>query len=270
MRFALVNNARVPAEPKLHGLCAGCSQPVVAKCGKQRIWHWAHRGKRTCDGWWESETEWHRAWKNNFRPEWQEYIHHDQSGEKHIADVRTEHGLVIEFQHSHLDPQERAARERFYGKMIWVVDGMRLKGDYPRFLKRKIHFEPTINKRFFLAADPAEIFPAAWLESPVPIVFDFQGAAPSEPSDVILEPLWCLLPDRREGKAVLVAMSRSDFVVAASSQSDLITAGEWISTFAPEIRQQLAKLAAIETGRAYAHQVRMTQRANARRWRGRL
>ena len=70
--------------------------------------------------------KWHRAWKNHFRPEWQEYIHHDQSGEKHIADVRTEHGQIIEFQHSHIDPQERAARERFYGNMIWVVDGMRL------------------------------------------------------------------------------------------------------------------------------------------------
>ena len=69
---------------------------------------------------------------------------------------------------------------------------------------------------------------------------------------------------------MLVAMSRSDFVAAASSQSDLITADEWFSTFGLEIRQQFAKLTAIETGRAYAHQVRMTQRANARRWRGRL
>ena len=41
-----------------------------------------------------------------------------QSGEKHVADVNTQSGMVIEFQHSHLDPLERAARERFYGNMV--------------------------------------------------------------------------------------------------------------------------------------------------------
>src|SRR4030095_12105852 len=108
---------------------------MIANCGEVRVWHWAHRGKRTCDRWWEPETEWHRAWKDNFPRDWQEHIHHDPSGEKHIAAVRTGPGLIIEFQHSHLDPQERAARERFYGNMAWVVDGTRLKKDYPRFLK---------------------------------------------------------------------------------------------------------------------------------------
>jgi hypothetical protein len=83
---------------------------------------------RDCDTWAEKETDWHRAWKNNFPPECQEFVQHDeQSGEKHIADVRTPHGLVIEFQHSPLDPLERAARERFYGNMVWVVDGTRLQ-----------------------------------------------------------------------------------------------------------------------------------------------
>ena len=92
-----------------------------------------HRGDRDCDSWAE-ETPWHRAWKNKFPAECQEFIQHDgQSGERHIADVRTNHGLVIEFQRSHLDPQERATRERFYGNMIWVVDGTRLQRDCPAF-----------------------------------------------------------------------------------------------------------------------------------------
>ena len=221
MRFALVNNERVLAEPKLQGLCPSCSQPVAAKCGKQRIWHWSHAGKRTCDAWWEPETEWHRAWKNNFPRDWQEFIQHDQSGEKHIADVRTEHDLVIEFQHSHLDPEERTAREQFYGNMIWVVDGTRLKKEYPRFREGTKHLRPTFKKGYFLNANPAKCFPAAWIGSPSPVVFDFQGAAPNEPSDVARELLWCLLPDRVEGNAVVIAMSRRDFVTVSSSRPNL-------------------------------------------------
>ena len=119
-------------------MCRRCNGEVIARCGTRRVAHWAHRGMRDCDTWAEKETDWHRAWKNNFPAECQEFIQHDgQSGEKHIADVRTPHGLVIEFQHSHLDPLERAARERFYGNVVWVVDGTRLQRDYPRFARGK-------------------------------------------------------------------------------------------------------------------------------------
>ena len=100
-------------------MCPFCNGAVIAKCGTHRVAHWAHRGMRDCDTWAEKETDWHLAWKSNFPAECQEFIQHDgQSGEKHIADVRTLYGLVIEFQHSPLDPLERAARERFYGNML--------------------------------------------------------------------------------------------------------------------------------------------------------
>jgi Competence protein CoiA-like family len=71
-------------------MCRRCNGEVIAKCGTHRVAHWAHRGMRDCDTWAEKETDWHRAWKNNFPAECQEFIQHDeQSGEKHIADVRT-------------------------------------------------------------------------------------------------------------------------------------------------------------------------------------
>ena len=60
-----------------------------------------------------------------------------ETGEKHIADVRMVHNLTIEFQHSHIGSLERTSREKFYENMVWVVDGTRLKKDYPRFLKGK-------------------------------------------------------------------------------------------------------------------------------------
>lgn len=94
---------------------------MIAKCGGHRVWHWAHRGVRVCDPWWEPETEWHRAWKNEFPVDWQEVVHLAQSGEKYVADVRTQGGMVIEFQHSFLKVEERTARESFYRPMIWVV-----------------------------------------------------------------------------------------------------------------------------------------------------
>lgn len=222
MKYALVNGEPQEAFPTGKGLCRGCGGDVIAKCGTQRLHHWAHRGERDCDSWWEPETEWHRAWKNNFPAEYQESIRYDeQSGEKHIADVRTNQGLVIEFQHSHLKPEERAARERFYGNMLWVVDGTRLKNDYPRFLKSKdslrwMNFVGDIG--FFRLIFPEECFPSMWVESSVPVVFDFKGLEGDESSD----DLWCLLPGRAEGSAVGVVMPRSTFIKTVLSNPQLL------------------------------------------------
>lgn len=217
-------------------MCCRCNGEVIAKCGAHRVPHWAHRGMRDCDTWAERETEWHRAWKNNFPAECQEYIQHDgKSGEKHIADVRTAHGLVIEFQHSHLDPLERAARERFYGNMVWVVDGTRLQRDYPRFYKGKDSLRHTNNQGFFLLTFPEECFPAMWLDSSVPVIFDFRGVNDSQPLDVFRDGLWCLLPGRAAGSAVVVGLSRDEFVKVAPSRPQLLPVQQILTAFAQRI-----------------------------------
>lgn len=126
MRYALVDGQRAEAAPKLRGTCQNCRSEMIAKCGRVKVWHWAHKGRPPCDPWWESETEWHRAWKDKFPAEWQEVGHTDPAtGEKHIADIKNPFGLVIELQHSPIDPAEMRAREAFYGEMIWIVDGTR-------------------------------------------------------------------------------------------------------------------------------------------------
>src|SRR5262249_46405857 len=127
MKFALVEGERREAKPGLSGKCPIHGHAMIAKCGEYRVNHWAHRANCTCDHWWEPETEWHRAWKNQFPEGWQEIIHQSQSeaGERHIADVKTESGAVIEFQHSFLRRDERESREKFYRKLVWVVDGLR-------------------------------------------------------------------------------------------------------------------------------------------------
>lgn len=228
MRFAFINNNRVEAQPKLKGLCSCCSKSVIAKCGTQKIWHWSHKSKTACDNWWEPETEWHRTWKSNYPTEWQEISLVDRcTGEKHIADVRTSHNLVLEFQYSHIDSQERTSREKFYKNMVWVVDGTRLKRDYPRFLKgRKNSFENQI----FYNTDKPNIFrvdlidwclPSAWLESSVPVIFDFLVDDLLENDDGLRTPLYCLFP--QVGQFARIAeLSRNAFIKTTTN-------GEWTS-----------------------------------------
>ncbi|MGH0281365.1 competence protein CoiA, partial [Sinorhizobium meliloti] len=133
MKFALVEGRRREAQPKRRGECPGCGAQVIAKCGPKRLWHWAHMSVSTCDHWWEPETEWHRAWKNEFPEERQEFRQLAPDGELHIADVKTESGDILEFQYSNISYNERASRENFYERMEWVVSGLRLKRDLPTF-----------------------------------------------------------------------------------------------------------------------------------------
>lgn len=96
---------------------------MVAKCGPRVMHHWAHRGHRNCDPWWENETEWHREWKNRFPESCREISHIAADGEIHRADIRTPTGVYIEVQHSAITDAERVSRESFYGNLVWVIDG---------------------------------------------------------------------------------------------------------------------------------------------------
>lgn len=217
MRYALVNNERVEASHGLSALCPGCGQPMVAKCGDRRVHHWAHRGRRTCDHWWEPETRWHRQWKSRFPAGWREFVHVAADGERHIADVRTGHGLVLEFQHSHLRPDERAAREAFYPNLIWVVDGTRLKRDAPRFAAGGQMLRPTPWRGIYTVAFPEECFPPNWLDCRAPAFFDFAGAGPVAPGAMPVERyLWGPLPGRaaRERPQILDAVGIVGFLQA--------------------------------------------------------
>ncbi|MGE3778503.1 MAG: competence protein CoiA, partial [Pirellulaceae bacterium] len=129
MKYANVNELRQLPEPLLRGNCPSCGAVMIAKCGESRIWHWAHKGNRHCDDWWENETAWHRAWKDCFPAHWQEVVETAPSGERHIADVKTDRGWVLEIQHSYLRPEERRSRDAFYQKLIWIVDARRRKRD---------------------------------------------------------------------------------------------------------------------------------------------
>lgn len=234
MQFALVDNKKAKARPGLDGICPGCSRAVIAKCGEQRVHHWAHSRNKMCDTWWEPETEWHRNWKNCFPEEWQEtFLPDEQTGEKHMADLRTADGSVIEFQHSHINPVERRSRERFYRDLTWVIDGSRLKRDYPRFLKGRNTFK-LVKKGIFRVDHPEEYFPAAWLESSALVVFDFRGTDALPEHEKTPDYLYCLFPKRIGGSAIVTEIPRKAFI-------DAVVNGEWLirtTRFLNEIVQE--------------------------------
>lgn len=133
MRFAFVDGVKTEAKPKLTGVCPCCGGETVAKCGRFKIHHWAHKDKTTCDPWWENESEWHRGWKSYFPAECQEIVFKSATGEKHIADVYTPNRWVIEVQSYSIDDLEARSREAFYGQMVWIVNGSKNEFDKINF-----------------------------------------------------------------------------------------------------------------------------------------
>ena len=213
-RFAVVEGQRREAEPGLKGDCLLCDQKMIAKCGKHVVWHWAHKSAHSCDAWWESETEWHRNWKYNFPKDWQEIIHRSDEGEKHIADVRTDREVVVEFQHSHLSPTERQSRESFYGKMVWVVDGLRRLQDRSQFFKALGNAE-VVRARpltFKLTSVRGALF-RDWFPNCKPVFFDFgEELEPSCAPGFDVPFLWLLHPKGPSGHAYLTPVPKLNFV----------------------------------------------------------
>ena len=209
MKYALVNDEKVEATKGAKGYCPSCGSELIARCGEVKVKHWAHKGNRDCDPWWEYETDWHRSWKGKFPIEWQEAVHFDESGEKHIADVKTNIGWFIEFQHSYLKPEERRARNAFYRKLVWVVHGTRRKTDKKQFQKilnessRLPTKVPIIQAHF---PDECRLL-KEWHDGNVLVFFDFQEVEDAEQSM-----LWFLFPKTPTGGTYISPFSRVNFI----------------------------------------------------------
>lgn len=106
-------------------VCPTCEGEVIAKRGRIKVWHWAHVAIDECDAWSESESEWHRSWKELLPDHQVEVtIEKDWWGkrQKHRADIEATDGTVIELQHSSISTDEIEERESFYGRMAWIFD----------------------------------------------------------------------------------------------------------------------------------------------------
>ncbi|HEC32902.1 MAG TPA: hypothetical protein ENI63_01420 [Candidatus Kaiserbacteria bacterium] len=209
MKFALIDGEKEEATKGATALCQFCGLELIAKCGEIKIHHWAHKSKRNCDPWWENEGEWHRAWKNEFPTEWQEIIHHDENGQKHIADVKTQSGWTLEFQHSFLKHEERQSRNYFYKKLVWVIDGTRRKTDIKQF-KRMLEESTQLrtNIPIIRASFPDECrLLNEWHNNDSLVFFDFNESEVTE--DTML---WFLFPKTLTSSAYLSPFSRANFI----------------------------------------------------------
>lgn len=213
MKYAIVHGEKIEAYKGAKGVCQICGSELIAKCGEIKVNHWAHKGNRNCDPWWENETEWHRAWKGKFPKEWQEVIHIDQNGEKHIADVITNGGWVIEFQHSYLKPEERRTRNAFYPKLIWVVNGLRRPTDLTQF--NKLIEESTVmcEKPFVVRVRSKECRPLKeWDNNNSLVFFDFQ-----EVNSTKQLLLWFLYPKVSTNDIYMSVLSRNYLIELLSN-----------------------------------------------------
>jgi hypothetical protein len=197
--YALVDGLKTKPSKGGVGLCPVCDGELIAKCGDKNVHHWAHKGYRSCDPWWENETDWHREWKSRFPEEWREVVHQDENGERHIADVKTSEDWVLEFQHSYIENQERSSRTNFYPKIIWVVDGLRRKLDKKQFDSAlesglKEYENPEIRRVFM---KDSKRLVDEWLMPRGLVVFDF--------GDMML---WIMLPKLSSRYVFFVAINK--------------------------------------------------------------
>lgn len=209
MKFALVKDKLEEATKGAEGNCPACGSELIAMCGEVKIHHWSHKRNRNCDPWWEPETDWHRAWKNKFPKEWQEIVHSDDHGVKHIADVKTSSGWCIEFQHSPLNPEERRARNAFYDKLVWVVDGTRRPTDKKQFDKIiDKSILATGSKLIHHIAFPEECrLLREWHDNGIYVIFDFQDVDKNGQPQ-----LWLLFPKTVCRDTYIVSIPRQEFI----------------------------------------------------------
>ena len=140
----IYDRERRTAEPGSRGVCPGCGDALIAKCGEIVSWHWAHAHGADCDHWYEPISDWHLAWQNTAPAECREVVMGP-----HRADI-FEDGYVIELQHSALSVAEIKEREAFYeasapNGLLWLWDARDFKD---RLEVRKYHRDGRVDFRW--------------------------------------------------------------------------------------------------------------------------
>ena len=204
MHFALLDNMRVEPEKGLEGvICPICRQPVYARCGEVRIAHWAHKSVIDCDPWQEPETQWHRDWKNLFG-DLQEQMH-EKDGTRHMADVKTPDGTIVEFRHGYINAEGQRTRQAFFGEtMFWVVDCASNPKRVERFKDNRccLNRERVSGHEVWNTREAGKCVPRTWIKCQRFVFFDFGE-----------DDLWYIFPrNSNDINAICMNMSKADFV----------------------------------------------------------
>src|SRR5690606_32761452 len=104
------------------------------------------------------------------------------------------------------------SREQFYKNMVWVVDGTRLKRDFTRFVNGMVSSKKIKNQNIYLIRFPEKTFSKNWIDSLVPVIFDFYDPTTIDGQHPLSKLLWCLLPDKIQDHSKLVPMNRNVFL----------------------------------------------------------
>ena len=199
------------------GLCPLCNGQLRAYHGEKNQWHWRHVDLFDCDPWHEGKTPWHKDWQDKFPLGWQEVAMRSET-ERHFADVKTSTGTVIEFQHSSMDRDTRQVRERFYGNMLWVVDGDAKKRTFERMRKNlKDRVEQGSHMSVLNVREVEKILPEEWCESDKLVLFDFK----------ILPWMLALCPEKAlDGRRIIYLVKRDEFVSRLTAGQSLFVRSE--------------------------------------------
>jgi hypothetical protein len=124
---------------------------------------------------------------------------------------------VLEFQHSFLNQDERESRERFYPKMVWVINGLRRKQDKARFfatLRGPLGVYSKLPMYSILRSESALL--RDWGANRVPVYFDFGCDEANDTPQLNTGALWRLNPDASGGRAsaYLSPVARAEFLSA--------------------------------------------------------
>lgn len=106
--------------------CLSCNSQLQAVLQTEKTKHFRHASVDDCDSFNSNEDNlllWHRLWQSIVNIDNKECVI-EKNGKKHRADIYfPEKDLVIEIQHSHIEPEKIKNREIFYNSMIWIIDG---------------------------------------------------------------------------------------------------------------------------------------------------
>lgn len=197
--YAIVDGVRThisSAARMQHGICPVCGAELVARKGKFRAAHWWHVNGKRCDSWYQPKGPWHRYWQNMFPEDWQEVVMEKmEDGQlvRHIADIKTKGGIVVEVQYSPIAIESIEEREHFYEKMLWIVNMRRVESDLwlETYIKRSEHLIEKNSVRAWVLPDSELMAHQKWCCAHKPVVFDFDGSFDRPESE---KSLICLLP----------------------------------------------------------------------------
>lgn len=202
--YAVVDGVRThisEAARLQHGICPVCGAELVARKGKFREDHWWHVNGKRCDPWYQPKGPWHLYWQNMFPKECQEVVVEgdvDGTRVRHIADVKTFGGIVLEVQYSAISPETIAIREAFYCGMLWLANMTRVWSDNNVLEAMKRNGPYAVGEEMAWVVNETRLIARQkWFLATKPVAFDFSGALERPQSD---EHLYCLLPNVGDGQ----------------------------------------------------------------------